>query len=439
MASEGDCGAGHAAGGWGRLVLALSVIGLLAACAGAPPEVDNAGFSYIERAEVQADHGIGVSASALGGAESETLFGVPLNRSGIQPVWIRVANQRDEPLWLFPMAVDANYFPAYEVARRAARGDVSVDELYDRLRAVEMPVVLPPRSVSSGFIYASSDEGMKAFNIELHTPTMSEVFTFVVPVPGFPFDYLEIADNGLDPQRGRRSLDEQQLLAWLETFTCCTANAEGEAGDPLNIVLVGSFELVREVLIARHWDATVPSDSEAVMQMVEAFFSGSRYRYAPISALYVMAREHDLAFQKARDVIEERNHLRLWLAPVTYKGTDVWIGQISRDVGVKLTGKLWPPTTHIIDPDVDGARFHLLQDLLEHGTLARVGYARSDQPATFDAPRLNAEGDPYFTDGLRAVFFLSDTFVPASEITLLPWRLPPALEPYRDIFIDDDA
>ena len=29
--------------------------------------------------------------------------------------------------------------------------------------------------------------------------------------------------------------------------------------------------------------------------------------------------------------------LRLWLAPFEYDGRAVWIGQVSRDIGVKLT------------------------------------------------------------------------------------------------------
>jgi len=49
-----------------------------------------------------------------------------------------------------------------------------------------------------------------------------------------------------------------------------------------------------------------------------------------------------------------RNHMRLWRAPVNLNSTPVWVGQISRDIGVHLTSKTI--TTHKIDPDVDGAR-----------------------------------------------------------------------------------
>jgi hypothetical protein len=59
--------------------------------------------------------------------------------------------------------------------------------------------------------------------------------------------------------------------------------------------------------------------------------------------------------------IHERNHLRLWLAPVKFRGKLVWVGQISRDIGVRFTRKTI--VTHKIDPDVDETRGFLVQDL----------------------------------------------------------------------------
>lgn len=56
-----------------------------------------------------------------------------------------------------------------------------------------------------------------------------------------------------------------------------------------------------------------------------------------------------------------------------------------------------------MDPDVDDARDCLLDDLLESGRVALVGYVPGVQAADRTAPRRNLTGDPYFTDGLRAV------------------------------------
>ena len=56
-----------------------------------------------------------------------------------------------------------------------------------------------------------------------------------------------------------------------------------------------------------------------------------------MSDLYLFGRAQDFALQKARDNIHQRNHLRLWLSPMRYHGKQVWVGQISRDIGSRLT------------------------------------------------------------------------------------------------------
>jgi hypothetical protein len=70
-----------------------------------------------------------------------------------------------------------------------------------------------------------------------------------------------------------------------------------------------------------------------------------------------------MAGQKPRHTVHERNHLRLWLSPMCYAGKPVWVGQISRDIGVRFTLKAWPPVTHKIDPDIDDAMFPIIEDL----------------------------------------------------------------------------
>ena len=104
-----------------------------------------------------------------------------------------------------------------------------------------------------------------------------------------------------------------------------------------------------------------------------------------------------------RETINERLHLRLWVTPFRFQGRPVWIGQISRDIGVRFTLKTWNLTTHKIDPDVDDVRDYLLDDLLEGGRVSLVAYVPGAEAVDRIAPRHNLTGYPYFTDGLRAV------------------------------------
>jgi hypothetical protein len=124
------------------------------------------------------------------------------------------------------------------------------------------------------------------------------------------------------------------------------------------------------------------------------------------------------------------------MAPLTCKGAPVWVGHISRDAGVKFSGRFWPPTTHVIDPAVDEARFFIEQDLLYSQRVHKIGLASGAVSAAVDAPRFNAEGDPYFTDGLRAVFFVGKKLTPIDQIKVLNWRLPCEMESFREGFYD---
>lgn len=383
---------------------------------------------YTERAETKSAGGFTVTAAALGREESIEVFGAPLNDIGIQPVWLRIANENSRPQWLFPIAIDENYFPPYEAARRmASLSALPESELFERLNAAVFPRLIPSGEVVSGFVYTHSDEGMKAFNVELHSRTEVHNFHFVVPVPGLPTNYFDPDTSHVYEPHRKADLSREELRRWLEDLICCTVNHEGAFGDPLNIVFVGSLNQVRGSLISTHWDVTAPATSASIWRMFTSFVFGARYRYAPISALYLFGRGHDLAFQKARAVIDERNHMRLWLAPVTVEGLPIWVGQVSRDIGVKLSGRVWPPTTHVIDPDMDDARFYVLQQLIDSGVVSHFGYVRALPPALVAVPHRNAEDDPYFTDGLRAVFFLSDIQVLATDIELLNWHRPPVL------------
>ncbi|MGD8497950.1 MAG: LssY C-terminal domain-containing protein [Chromatiales bacterium] len=411
--------------------LALVAAITAAACSTSGPVYQDE-RSYEQRAERQVRDGLTVSAAALSAEESRRVFGATLNSVGVQPVWVRIENHNDEPFWLLPLAVDREYFPAYEVARRMSDfSDLSVETLHERLHEKRIETLVTPRSLSSGFIYTHADEGMKAFNIELHGNDNTMTFPFVAPVPGLPSDYFDLDPDKLYTAEQIIDLDQEGLKAWLEDLACCTVDADGRNGDPLNLVFVGSLDQVRRALISRHWDVTAPVTGASLWRTFTAFFFESRYRYAPISTLCALEREHDLAFQKSRAIIDERNHMRLWLAPVTVDGRQVWVGQVSRDVGVKLSGRWWPPTTHVIDIDIDDARFYVVQDLLTGEQLQQVGYVYGQPPSLPESPNVNAEDDPYFSDGLRAVLFLADEPVPMTDVRLLRWRLPAHLEPYR--------
>jgi hypothetical protein len=156
--------------------------------------------------------------------------------------------------------------------------------------------------------------------------------------------------------------------------------------------------------------------------MVTSALSGERYPYAPVSDLYMFGRAQDLALQKARDTVHQRNHLRLWLSPMRYYGKQVWVGQISRDIGSRLTIHSPTLTTHKIDPDVDEARAALMQDMAYSVNLAKVGFVKGVGAAPKSAPRGNLTTDPYYTDGLRCVLLYDRQPTSLAAIEIFPWE-----------------
>jgi hypothetical protein len=149
---------------------------------------------------------------------------------------------------------------------------------------------------------------------------------------------------------------------------------------------------------------------------------GSRYRTSPVSPLYLFDRSQDVALQKARATVDERNHLRLWRAPVNFQGTPVWVGQISRDIGVKLSSKT--VVTHKIDPMVDEARLYVLLDIASSGHLGQAGYTKGVGHSSPKSPRYNYTDDPYYTDGLRLVLFLTEHDITYDKIQWYDWEVP---------------
>ena len=106
-----------------------------------------------------------------------------------------------------------------------------------------------------------------------------------------------------------------------------------------------------------------------------------------------------------------------------YQGKAVWVGQISRDIGTRLTIHSPTFTTHKIDPDVDEARRALAEDMAYSQNLTKLGFVKGVGPTTQSAPSENLTTDPYYTDGYRQVLVFDRHPTSLSEIEILPWAM----------------
>jgi hypothetical protein len=382
---------------------------------------------FIARAQQKSASGIRVSASALGAHESRRSFGEKLAKYDIQPVWLSIENQTDDQLAYLPIAMDPEYYSPYEVSYRFHGAFSSAA---NRARDVfflqrQMSGILPPHSRTTGFVYGVLDAGVKYAHILVAGNERLETFDFTLPVPGASFVGTSVRADSVYPGQEINDLDLDMLRTMLASYACCTKDSGGTRdGDPLNLVVVESQRDPIVPFIARGWHLAQKLDVASIIETVRAFIFRDEYLTSPVSPLYVFGRREDVALQKARSTIKERIHARLWLAPYTFKSRRVWIGQVSRDIGVRLTDQTWNLTTHKIGPDVDFDRAYLLQDLLMSGFVEQYGFVEGVGAATASAPRTNLTGDPYYTDGLRIVVFLSNQAKRLTEIERLPWALP---------------
>lgn len=364
--------------------------------------------------------GATVTVAVLSAADAKQLFGTDLYKSRVQPVWIKIDNDTRQDLMMMRHAIDDAYIsPAEAAYLRHAGSKETKREMDIFFQESEFKNPIPAGATTSGYVFTNLDEGFKNINIDLLGDDLLLNFNFAIKIPGLntDFEYVDLDTVYADFEHIEDMAAFQQRL---KDEPCCTVNKAGtKDGDPLNIVFVGTRQAIISALIRQGWHATEVNHMKSAMKTTRSFFLGSQYLYSPISPLYLYGRSQDIGLQKARQSISRRNHMRLWRAPYNFQNQEVYVGQISRDIGVKFQKRTI--TTHAIDPYVDHTRDGLMGDLAYSEGLSGVAYVEGSRESTEDETYYNLTPDPYYSDGYRAVFFFSEVPVNLSEIDQLRW------------------
>jgi hypothetical protein len=389
--------------------------------------MDEVGFK--ERAETQTKSGVTVSVVVLTAEEALAAFDCKLYKKKIQPVWLEITNGTEHEMLFLPRSIDPEYFAPLEVAQKTSwtwSKKANLDKKWFYYEH-QMPFVVPAGETVSGFVFANRKRGVRWVLVDVFSEVEAVHVEFIHEVPGFKADFHKLEEGDLYEvfYPGREIVDITDPVAlknWVEEQPQTVTNAAGtKTGDPLNLVIIGDSEAIWPAFLRSGWDPTAAMTTGSALKTGVFGIFGGAYRYAPISELYVYGRSQDIALQKVRSNIHYRNHLRLWLAPVTVDGLPVLIGQISRDIGSRITTKSSTLTTHRIDPNVDDTRASLVQDFIfaqALKALASVGGVGFVSP---EEPRGNLTGDPWFTDGNRAVMLLTSEPTDVLEIQWFDW------------------
>lgn len=369
------------------------------------------------RAETEAVGGVRLSAAVLSSAESQQMFGAAVNEAGVQPVWIELENSTDQALWLMRSGTDPDLFSPLEVAWTfhqafAADTNASIDEHFDAL-SFENPILRG--ETKSGILYTNPHRKTRFLVIDILGQGQLFPFTLFPRVPD------DVTDETTRLDRATRLIeaaeaDYQQadeFRAALERLPCCATNADGSrAGDPVNVVLVGTIEAVAAAVIRRGFRTDIKTvDKEQ----------------------HLFDRKPDFVIRKVGQSAAPANWLRIWVAPFRYQGKPVFLVQAGRPLGWRFANpeemgeveeeveqeQQLEPT---LNPGIDGVRGQLIEDLLYSGGLAKLAFVNGVGATEAGEYRNSLGGNRYQTDGLRAVMFLVTRPLSLSDLELLDWH-----------------
>ena len=205
---------------------------------------------------------------------------------------------------------------------------------------------------------------------------------------------LKISDTPLDAQL-RKSLDSLPRRV-NDQFQ--------NLGDMVNFVIVGSQKDVQAALEAATWHVADTNNQGAVLNAMMQTYDKKDYLAMPMSTLYLFGRKQDFGYEMAEPIamVASRHHFRIWKAPFTWDGHEVWVGAGTHDIGF-AKDKRNNSVTHKIDPAVDGERDNIGSSLQKANRAKTLSYYLPPDPVQ-DAK--NATGDGYHSDGKLLVVFL---------------------------------
>jgi len=182
-------------------------------------------------------------------------------------------------------------------------------------------------------------------------------------------------------------------------------DAQGNAGDNTNFVVVGDEKKVLAAFEAAGWVKVDRDRDDAILHGVLSVFNKQAYVELPMSELMLFGRVQDygLAHAEPIAVVAQRHHLRLWKAPFTVEGKELWVGAATHDIGFDRDQRN-NGVTHRIDPDVDLEREFVGQSLDETGLVAGLSYSDPSQPSK---EARTATGATFHSDGRMLVIQLA--------------------------------
>ena len=224
---------------------------------------------------------------------------------------------------------------------------------------------------------------------------------------------IAVAAAKIDTTKATQNVHIPEVtVAMLDKIPARIGDLEGNVGDRVNFVMVGSEEKVKQAFQAAGWVMVDRETKDAVLHGLMASLSKQAYLEMPMSVLYLFGRPQDFGFAHAEPiaVVSTRHHLRLWKAPFEVEGQTAWAGAATHDIGFERDQRN-NKVTHKIDPKVDLEREFVAQSLNETGLVAKLSFLTPSNPIT---TAKTATGGSFESDGRTRIIVLT---APASDDT----------------------
>ena len=176
------------------------------------------------------------------------------------------------------------------------------------------------------------------------------------------------------------------------------SDTQGNPGDRVNFVLIGSQEQVQGALKAAGWVVVDKTDNDAVLSGLLASLNKQSYVTMPMSVLQLFGRPQDFGYAEADPlkVVASRHHFRIWKAPFDLEGQTVWAGAGMHDIGFDRDARTKNGITHKIDPNSDDERDYIRDSLTATGLVVKTDYITPTDPVK---QAKTATGSEFTSDG----------------------------------------
>lgn len=378
---------------------------LLAGCSTWQPPTGDAVTALRTRAETTSKQGVTLRAAVLSRADTDRMFGIDIQGTGVQPVWIEVENASARSMILLRTGTDPDYFSPLEVAWSVhswfdRKTNARLDEWFNR-QGFRNPI--PAGATRSGVVFTNPSRGTKLLNVDLLGDQTLIAFTLFLSVP----------DDATHPDFSRKLFayppaavtdhaDLDSLRATLERLPCCATDAAGQGvGEPLNGIVVGDVADFSAAMIRRNY-----------RRNQQDFDNAQR----------VFGRIPDAVLRKQAQAGAPATWIRVWLAPISYQGRPVYLLQVGRPVGGRFAAANGSQGAALLHGDVDEARNLMVQDCMYSEGLEKLAFVRGPTPVARAQEQATFSGAHYHTDGRRAVMFFVLRPLSLSDIDILDWE-----------------